>query len=547
MATPSATRESLLARGRAAARGRAWRGAYEDLARADAASPLGAEDLVLYATAAHLLGHADAASDAFARAHLAHLGAGDPANAVRCAFWIVFLLTNKGDIAQASGWLGRCDRLLQGLPPDCAERGYLLLVGAHRLVAGERRYAEGRALADRVVTVARGSGDEDLLALGLNVAGRARIRAGSVDDGLALLDEAMVAVVSGSLSPSAAGVVYCSLIEACEEIADRHRAGEWTEALSRWCDRQRGLVTFTGRCLVHRSTILRQHGRWTAAEKEAKQACERFVAAADQQAMGRALYELAEVHRLRGELTAAQDAYRRASDWGRDPQPGLALLRLVQGRTEAAAASIRRVVGEQRDPSDRIRLLPAFVEIMLADGDLTAAEAAAAELTELADTYDTSALRAEAHLAHGAVRLAEDDVATALVSLRRACRMWRALQAPYDTARARALVGTACRRLGDEEAARLELDAARRGFTELGAASDVARLAPATPAEHYRLSRRELQVLRLVADGRSNQEIADELYLAVKTVERHVGSILSKLGVPSRTAAAAFAYQHDLI
>ena len=535
-----------VARGRAAAERRAWGEVFAAFAAADAAS-LQAEDLQSWATAAYLLGHVDTAVDAQARAFQAHRDNGNPAAAVRCGFWISFILTIRGDVAQAGGWQARCGRLLELLPADGAEHGYLLCTTAFRLATVEREYAEAQATADRVVEMGRRARDGDLMALGLNLAGRAAILDGRAADGFSRLDEAMVAVVSGELSPPVAGTVYCSLIEACEEIAEVRRAREWTDALRRWCDRQEGMVTFTGQCLTHRATILRRGGDWPAAADQAVLACERFAGSADEVATGMAVYELAEVRRVQGDLTAAEDAYRRAGEWGRDPQPGLVLLRLAQGRAEIAAATMRRLLAERTDVIERVKLLPAHVEVMLAVGDRSAAAAAAAELADHAATYGTDALHAEADHARGAVLLSEGDAGAAAVHLRRACATWRALDAPYETARTRVLISLACLQLEDHDTAELELAAARRAFTRLGAASDLAHLTASDAAPVHDLTPRQLEVLRLVATGMTNQEIAHDLYVAVKTVDRHVASILAKLRVASRTAATAFAYEHDLL
>lgn len=534
------------ARGRAAADNLAWDDAYAAFAEADP-STLTADDLQAWATAAYLLGHVDTAVDALTRAYRMHDGTDDPRAALRCGFWIIFIVIGRGDVAQASGWMSHCTHMLARAPAGCAERSYLSVIEAYRMVAVEQRYAEGQRTADSVVEAARRTGDEDLLALGLNVAGRARIHAGMVEEGLARLDEAMVAVVSGSLSPPAAGTVYCSLIDACEEIAEYGRSLEWTDALSRWCDRQQGMITFTGQCLTHRATILRRQGDWTAAESQVEQARERFAGAADEQAIGGALYELGEVHRLGGDFTAAEDAFRSASDWGHDPQPGLALLRLAQGRIAAATATMRRELSERTDAIDRIRLLPAAVEILVAAGDAATASDAADELRELAGAYRTSALAAQADLAQGAVLLAAGEADQALAALRRASEGWRSLKAPYETARARVLVAQACRHMGDDDTAALELAAARRIFAELGAAPDLNRLRPAKTGNRFGLSPRELEVLGQVATGKTNSEIAAELHVAVKTVERHVANILTKLGVSSRTAATSLAHEHDLL
>jgi len=535
-----------VARGRAAAERRAWGEAFAAFSAAAAAS-LQAEDLRLWATAAYLLGHVDTAVDALARAFQAHRDNDDLPAAVRCGFWIVFILMARGDMSHAGGWQARCGHLLELLPADSAEHGFLLCTAAFRQVTVERKYADAQATAGQAVEIGRRARDEDLVALGLNVAGRAAILDGRAAEGLSLLDEAMVAVVSGELSPPAAGAVYCSLIEACEEIAELRRAREWTDALTRWCDSQEGMVTFTGQCLTHRATILRRGGDWRAAADQAALACERFAGAADKGAIGMALYELAEVHRVQGDLTAAEDAYRRAGECGHDPQPGLALVRLAQGRADVAAATMRRLLTERTGVIERVKLLPAHVEVMLAVGDESTAAAAAAELADHAATYGTDALHAEADRARGTVLIAEGHAGAAAAHLRRACAMWRALDAPYETARTRVLISLACRQLGDHDTAELERDAARRAFTRLGAASDLARLTAPDAQPVHGLTPRELEVLRLVATGRTNQAIADELYVAVKTVDRHVASILAKLRVASRTAATAFAYEHHLL
>jgi DNA-binding NarL/FixJ family response regulator len=372
-----------------------------------------------------------------------------------------------------------------------------------------------------------------------------------VGEGLALLDEAMVAVVAGEISPLVAGTIYCGVIEICREIAELRRAQEWTEALTAWCGRQPDMVTFTGQCLVHRAEILQLHGAWSEAVQEAKQAGERFAHAADSHATGAAFYQQAELYRLTGDVTAAEDAYQQASRWGHQPQPGLALLRLAQGRTDAAEAASRRVVAETTQRFRRAKLLPAHVEIMLTAGDLRAARDAANELAEIAAGYGTPALRAVADHARGAVLLAEGNAQAALVVLRAAWQVWRELEAPHEAARVRVLVGLACRALGDEEAAAMELDAARIVFAQLGATPDLERLQALMGREAASnargLSERELQVLRLLATGTTNRAIAGELSVAEKTVDRHVSNILTKLGVSSRAAATAYAYQHRLL
>jgi DNA-binding CsgD family transcriptional regulator len=537
-----------LARGREAAGRLAWADAYAALSLADRSSALAGEDLELLATAAYLRGRVGDGLRALRRAHQLHAERGDRRRAARCAFWLVFHLINQGELAQASGWLARGNRLLEH-EPECAERGYLLVpVALRQVVAGD--HAGAWDTAARAAAIGRRVADPDLVTLALSLQGRAMVWGGRVGEGLALLDEAMVAVVADELSPPLTGAVYCSVIDACQEVLEWRRAHEWTEALADWCGKQPEMVTFTGQCLVHRAEILQLHGAWPQAAEEARRAGERLVQGADSYATGAARYRQGEVHRLLGDFAEAEDAYQQAGRRGVEPQPGLALLRLAQGRTAAAAAAIRRVVAETSERFRRAKLLPAQVEILLAAGELPAARVAADELTGIAEDYDTPALRAMAGHALGAVLLAEGDARAAVVALRGAWQVWRELEAPYEAARVRMLVGVCCRALEDEEAAAMELDAARGVFARLGAAPDLARLATldgrdASPA--HGLTARELQVLRLLAAGETNRAIATSLVLAEKTVDRHVSNLYTKLGVSSRAAATAYAYQHRLL
>ena len=539
-----------LARGRDAGRRLAWVEAHAALSRADQASPLAGEDLELLAAATYLLGHGEECRQALQRAHHAHVESGDPRRAARCLFWVAFTLLLQGDLAQAGGWLARANRLLEHQQHDCAEHGLLLLpVAVQAAALGD--YATAQASAARAAEIGARFGDADLLALALHFQGRALVEQGRVREGLALLDEAMVAVVAGEVWAPVAGNLYCSMIDVCQEIADLHRAQEWTAALAAWWATQPDLITFTGQCLVHRAEIMQWRGQWPQAIAETQRACERFTHAADQYATGAAWYRQAEIRRVMGESAAAEDAYRQASQWGYQPQPGLALLRLAEGNAKAAESAIRRVVAETTDRLRRAKLLPAFVEVMLTVGDIPAGRDAAGELTETAGLFDTPALRAVAGHALGAVRLAEGDARGALIVLRGAWQVWRELDASFEAARVRVLIALGCRALGDEEGAALELDAARRVFAQLGAAPELARVATltrdTTEAAGHGLTARELQVLRLVATGKTNRAIAADLLLAEKTVDRHVTNIFAKLGVSSRTAATAYAYEHQLL
>ncbi|HEX5996762.1 MAG TPA: helix-turn-helix transcriptional regulator [Jiangellales bacterium] len=533
-------------RGREAAAGGDWAAAFRAFEQVADDGALGADDLALWSTAGYLLGRVDAAIDAMSKAHDAYVVIGEAAAAVRCGFWVVFMLLGRGQHAQAGGWLARCGHEAEQLSFDSAERGYVTLTRAHQAVAIEHRYDEGGALAGQVVGLARCGRDPDLLALALMIAGRARIRAGETHDGFAMLDEAMVGVVRDEVSATVAGTVYCAVIEACGEVGELRRAVEWTQALATWCDRQRGMVTFTGRCRTHRAAVLMLQGDWDAAVAEANSACASFAGAADEAAVGEAFYLLAELHRLAGRDALAEQASGQASEWGREPQPGLALLRLGQGRAEAAVATVNRLIEEPNRTIDRVRVLPAAVVVHLDVGDVASAEAAAEELAEIAGSFNTPGLRAAAAHAGGAVLLARNCPAEALARLRDAAGTWRSVGAVFELARTRVLIAEACRRLGDDDGATLELAAARRTLADLGAGPAVAALPP-DEGHRYGLSERELEVLRMVATGMTNREVAERLSIAVRTVDRHVANIFTKLGVPSRTAATRFAYEHRLV
>jgi DNA-binding CsgD family transcriptional regulator len=539
---PQAPATGLLESGRRSFAGRAWAEAHEQLTRADEASPLAAADLELLATSAYMLGRDDEYVAALERAHRARLEAGELLPAARTAFWLGLELALRGEAGGAAGWFGRARRLIDREGRDSVERGYVVLADAFARSAGDPAAAledlrESAAIAER-------HGDADLLALSLMDQGQCLLRLGQIDGGLRLLDEAMVAVTAGELSPIVTGLVYCSVIDGCHEAAELRRAREWTTALTRWCAEQPEMVAFTGRCLVHRAEIMQLDGSWEDALEEARRAAAR--PGMSRTGIAQASYRQGEILRLRGRLAEAEEAYRSASASGREPQPGLALLRLAQGNEDAAAAAMRRAVGEARDPALRAALLPAFVEVLLAAGENEEAEGAAAELERIAASSTGGALSAAAAQARGAVSLAVGDCTAALAALREAERIWRELEAPYESARVRALVGRACRGLGDEDTAALELEAARAAFEELGAVWDLAQLEE-PPTERHGLSDRELEVLRLVASGRSNREIAAALVISEHTVARHVQNIFRKLGVSSRTAAGAFAYEHGLV
>jgi DNA-binding CsgD family transcriptional regulator/tetratricopeptide (TPR) repeat protein len=543
-------RPDRLEKGRASFERHWWADSYTELAAVDREMPLEPEDLERLAMAAYLIGRDDESREILARAHHEFLKRKDIARAIRCTFWVGFQLILKGDMAQAGGWFARGRRLFDDRPLDCVEEGYLLLpVALQSLFSGD--FPAAFATFGKAAEIGERYADPDLKALTGFGRGQALIGLGDHVHGVTLLDEVMVGVTTGEVSPVVAGLVYCGVISACQDVFDLRRAQEWTEALTRWCATQPDLVPYRGQCLVHRAQIMLLHGAWPDAMDEAERARATLSGAPDEGAVGMAFYELGEVHRLRGDFVDAEDAYRQANRAGRAPQPGLARLRLAQGEIAPAEAAIRRVVDEARDVVTRCKVLPAHVEIMLAVQDVPAARAAADELSRIAEDVGATLLRAIAARARGAVLLAEGDARAALTDLRDAWTAWREVEAPYEAARARVLIGVACRQLGDEDTASMELDAARSVFEELEALPDLAHVEElsrvTTPRSTDGLTGREVEVLGLVATGKTNREIAAELVISEKTVARHVSNIFIKLGVTSRAAATAYAYTHDLV
>lgn len=542
-------KSNALQQGREAFRHRSWADAYSFLVSADSETSLDAEDLELLAKAAYLIGKESGCTDTWARAHQKFLDQANTKRAANSAFWTGMLLFFRGEHAQGGGWMARARRLIDEYRQDSAESGLLLIPeGLQFLRKGEAESAQ--ELFSKAAEIGKRFNNPDLVILGRLGHGQSLIQQNKIDEGTTLFDEAMVSVVSDEISPIVAGIVYCAVIETCQNIYDLQRAREWTEALSRWCDTQPDLIPYRGQCLVRRAEILQLRGKWPDAMNEARRACE-LTRPSSPPATGEAYYRQAEIYRLQGKFSKAGEAYKQASKWGRNPQSGLALLQLVQGETEAAKMAIRNVESETQDRLARSRILPAYVEIMLASGELQDAEAGADELSDIASEVDAPFLQAIAARALGTVLLANAKHREALKKLRRSWGMLKTLESSYEAARTRVLIGLACRELGDENTAEMELDAASRVFQQLGASPDQSKtdslLQKTLSAETYGLTSRELEVLRILAAGKTNKDIADELFISERTVDRHVSNILSKLNVPSRAAATAFAYKHDLI
>jgi DNA-binding CsgD family transcriptional regulator len=531
-------------------RRRSWAEAFALLSEAYRIEPLQPEDLEQLALAAYLVGKDDDCADAWLAAHQAFARRGEGRRAAQCAFWQALGLLFRGELAPANGWIARGRHELDTAPEESTQQGWLLLLSALPVMfAGDAASAE--PAFEQAQEIGERFRDRDLAMFAQLARGGVRVLLGRVSEGMELLDEVMVATVSGELAPMITGIAYCQTIDFCQAVFDVRRAREWTAALSRWCDSQPDLVPFRGNCLVHRCEVLQLGGAWTEALEAARRACDLLAPPPFWDSLGSAYYQFGEIQRLRGVYDLAETSYREASRAGRDPEPGRSLLLLARGDANPAVASIRRVLSETPDPPGRARVLPAVVEIALAADDLVAARAALEELQQIAQELDAPYVRALAAHGSGAVLLAEGSASAALVELRRVAALWRALDVPYQVARARLLAGLACRQLGDNGGADLEFDAARGLFDDLGAIPDLERLrrlVGSSPPEAIEpLSPREAEVLVQLATGKTNRAIADELFLSEKTVARHVSNIFLKLGLSSRAEATAFAYRHGLV
>jgi DNA-binding CsgD family transcriptional regulator len=531
-------------------RRRVWQEAYDELSARDG---LTASQLDVLADSAHWIGLPDETIDAYRRAYELHLADGEGRRAALSAFMTAIFLRLRGESAQAEGWQSRAMRLL-ATTEEGAEHGYPLYLEVAGLMG--RDLDAARDGAQRMQELGRRFGDDTLVALGTFFEGRVLVKQARVREGLSLLDEAMLAALSDRLQPMWTGAIYCGLLDACHELVDLRRADEWTAATSRWCSPLPVASLYPGICRVHQAGMLQLQGEWEAAEAEALAACADMIRI-DIFAVAGGWYEVGEIRRARGDLDGADAAYREAHGLGRDPQPGLALLRLAQGRTDVACTSIATAIAAFE--GSRLECAPlhaAQVDIALAVGDIDTAAASADEVADTAARFESVGLRAVGLRVKGAVAVARGEGVAALASLRAACAAWNELDAPYEAARTRVLLARAYALLDDTDGAERERETARGCFERLGAVASLAELdalagaaAADTVAGDARngLSPREREVLGLVATGRTNRDIAGELFLSEKTVARHLSNIFTKLGVSSRAAATAYAYEHGLV
>ena len=505
------------------------------------------DDLDRFATAAYLVGRDEEGFACWARAHQRCIDEGALHRAAYFGAQLAQGLGFKGDLGRCRGWVDRTARLLEDAGIDCVEQGYLQHGQAMMRLFEAGDLPGARALFGQAAKTGTRFAQRELVTIARIGEGRMMIYLGEVVAGVALLDEAMVSIEAHELTPFWTGDAYCTVIDACAELFDVARCRSWTESFLRWCDSQQDLVLYRGHCFLHRAEMLEVLGAWPEALVEARCACDRLAAPVNPAALSGACMIEGDLLRLVGDFDGAEAAYHRAHELGRDPQPGLALLRLAQDRAGAADAMIRRVLGETEDPMARVRVLGPYVEIVLAVGDVAAADLATDELRAIATELSTPYLRAQAARARGSVLLAGDNAQDGLVELRRAFKEFHELGAVHDAARTRLLIADACAVLGDADAAAMESDAALTVLASLGCPTTPVARSVTVASLPDGLTVRELEVLVLLSQGKTNRAIANELFISEKTVASHVSHIFTKLGVASRSAATAYAYDHDLV
>ena len=519
-----------------------WVADYAALSTADRERDLPPEDLERLAEAAFLLGHDDEVVGLRERAHQLYLDNGQIEEAVLCGCWLGFHLQNRGEVAQAAGWDARLSRLVGDDVNGRFEAWRLAPRAVTTMWAGD--VAGALPMFDRIAEVSSAQGDVDLFVLSGIGRGRCLAVLDLPRESASAVDEAMLHVAAGRVAPHVAGLAYCTAISLCMERFDLRRAQEWTQALNVWIDEQAGLVPFRGWCMVHRAEIMQLRGDWPQATEEAERACTWLSGGL----AGGAHYRIAELARLSGRFDLAEREYQQAAADGAEVQPGLARLRLAQGRPEAAAAGLERALAEAESnfATPRALLIAARIDVALSTGDLAGARSWLNNLTGYVGPDRAPYLRALSDHFHGLVLLAEGDARAALSCLRSAAALWKEVDAPYEGAHTRLALASACDALGDADAAQMSRESARTTLRELGALGDLASLDGGETAPSHPLSPRELEVLRLLATGATNRSIADQLVLSEKTVARHVSNIFGKLEVPSRAAATAYAYEHGL-
>ncbi|MFE3457362.1 LuxR C-terminal-related transcriptional regulator [Nocardiopsis aegyptia] len=478
-------------------------------------------------------------------AYARHHGAGRSAEAAMAAWRLFDAHLMAGRERVAAGWL-RCARSRLDGVPECAVHGYLAFADAESAFHRSDLAAVWES-AGRMVALGHRHGDPDLAAMGTVVRGRSRIAEGLLDEGLGLFDEAMCAVLAEETTPLFTGWIHCLVVAECFALGDLDRAEEWTGAAMAWCASLEPDAPYRGMCRIKRVELSALRGELDEAERECRRACDELLAYQPSSA-AEGYTVLGEILRRRGAAADAERAFARARDLGGDGQPGLALVRLTLGDADTAADMLAgRSPVSALDPAGRVRHLDALAEVAHARGDLPGLKYAAAGLAEAARS-DLEGAAADASTAR--LRLMEGRPEQALASARRACRTLAALGLPWEAARARMLVGSARAETGDVPGARVDWARARAEFAEVGARADAERaagfLGPSTPLPHG-LTAREAEVLRLVATGGTNRSIADALHISEHTVARHLNNIFAKLGVSSRAAATAVAFQSHLV
>lgn len=480
------------------------------------------------------------------RAFTAHVADGDHAGAAMAAWQLFYDHALVGEMALANGWLERTRRAA-GVADDPAVAGFLA-VAETDLAAAAGEFEDAVTHSERAVELGRATGNPDLTAMALQAKGRALVACGRLDGGITALDEAMIAVVNGELTPLFTGWVYCNALSTCHDLADLRRAIEWSDSAMRWCDDLRDGQLYPGICRLHVVELAMLRGTWEAAGAMAQQACDELTSH-DPRYAGEAHYVIGELHRMAGDLDLAEEAFSRAHHLGRVPQPGLARVRLSQGRIDAAVNGLRLAL--EPPPSAPLRgteLLAALAEAHLAAGDTDAAAEAAKAMTDVVNRAASVYLDAVTRTTEAQVLLARGDALAACLRAGEAVEQFQGLGLPYDEARAREVRGAAARVIDVLDTTQLELTAARDTYRRLGAEPDERRVtALLGEASPFPLSSREIEVLRLVARGGTNKEVAGQVVVSEHTVARHLSNIYTKLGVGSRSAAAAWAYERSLI